>query len=132
MQRIILIIFEFKLIVILFLILIIAISCNNKNKIPDPLEAGWNGISVCEIIEENNNIRVLKCTFAPGIGHEKHYHVAHFGYTISGSKFRIIDETGMREINVSTGSHFYSEGKKWHEVLNIGDSTAVFLIIEPK
>jgi len=68
------------------------------------LEAGWNNKAVCEVVEENDKVRILKCTFAPDVGHEKHYHNPHFGYTQITS----------------------------HEVLNIGDSTAVFLIVEYK
>ena len=58
---------------------ILIISCKNKNTLPDPLEAGWNNEAVCEVIDDNSNVRVLKCTFAPGIGHEKHYHNPLFG-----------------------------------------------------
>jgi hypothetical protein len=42
------------------------------------------------------------------------------------------DTTGTREVNVPTGYSFSNEGIVWHEVLNIGDSTGVFLIFEPK
>ena len=84
------------------------------------------------LISEDEKLRVLKCTFAPGVGHERHYHPAHFGYTLAGSRFRMKDTTGVREVDVITGSSFSSEGTAWHEVLNIGDSTAIFLIIEPK
>lgn len=113
-------------------IVLMCFNCKKKHQLPDPLKAGWNNASVCEIVEDNEKIRVLKCTFAPGVGHERHYHAAHFGYTIAGSTFRIKDTTGIREVNVPTGTEFYNEGIDWHEVLNIGDSTAVFLIIEPK
>lgn len=116
----------------IILLLFFSISCKTKRVLPDPLEAGWNNQSVCEVVEDNPKIRVLKCTFAPGVGHERHYHKAHFGYTIKGSTFRIKDTTGTREVKVPTGSEFYNEGITWHEVLNIGDSTAVFLIVEPK
>lgn len=108
------------------------ISCKPSSSLPDPLNAGWKGENVCELLEENKSQRILKCTFAPGVGHERHYHLPHFGYTLAGSTFRIKDTTGTRNVNVKTGSHFNSKGTEWHEVLNIGDSTAVFLIIEPK
>lgn len=108
------------------------VSCIEKKTLPDPLIAGWNDRPVCELIEDNEKLRVLKCTFEPGIGHEKHYHDPHFGFTLSGSTFRITDESGTREIVVNSNTSFYSEGTEWHEVLNIGDSTAVFLIMEPK
>ncbi|RLD29412.1 MAG: cupin domain-containing protein [Bacteroidetes bacterium] len=123
---------NFKIIIQLFLVSLVLMACKTDNNLPDPLQAGWNNKAVCELVEENEKIRVLKCTFEPGVGHEKHYHKPHFGYTLAGSKFRMIDADGTREVNVTTGSSFYSEGTDWHEVLNIGDSTAVFLIIEPK
>jgi quercetin dioxygenase-like cupin family protein len=107
-------------------------SCTNKPELPDPLMAGWEGSKVCELIEDNEKVRVLKCTFAPGVGHEKHYHEPHFGVALTGSTFRITDETGTRDVDVTSDSYFYSKGTEWHEVLNVGDSTAVFLIIEPK
>jgi len=111
---------------------LILISCKNKNNLPDPLKAGWKGRSVCEVLENNKELRVLKCTFKPGVGHEKHYHNPHFGYTISGSKFRITDIKGTREVDVPTGYSFSKDSITTHEVLNIGDTTAVFLIMEYK
>ena len=113
-------------------ILFIVCSCNNHQELPDPLEAGWNGERVCEVLKEDKTIRVLKCTFPPGIGHEKHEHAPHFGYTLKGSTFKITDEKGTREVNVPAGYDFYKAETSIHEVQNIGDSTAVFLIIEPK
>lgn len=107
-------------------------ACSNKNSLPDPLEAGWDGQLVCEELRNDSKLRVLKCTFPPGVGHERHFHSAHFGYTLAGSTFRIKDTSGIREIEVPTGSNFSNDGISWHEVLNIGDSTAIFLIIEPK
>ena len=42
------------------------------------------------------------------------------------------DPSGTREVNVPTGYTFKNDFIEWHEVLNIGTDTAVFLIIEPK
>ena len=100
--------------------------------LPDPLAAGWLGQPVCEKLHEDEQQRVLRCTFAPGIGHDKHFHVANFGYAISGGKMRITDAKGVRELELKTGSSFISDGTKWHEVLNIGNSTVVYLIVENK
>jgi quercetin dioxygenase-like cupin family protein len=115
-----------------FLTILLLSSCKSKSLLPDPLLAGWDGKNVCEKIEDNKHQRILKCTFKPGVGHERHYHLPHFGYTLAGSTFEIKDSTGTRIINVKTGSYFNNNHIEWHEVLNIGDSTAVFLIIEPK
>ena len=124
--------FKKQFYLISLLLLSFFISCKPSSSLPDPLTAGWKGKKVCELLEENKSQRILKCTFAPGIGHERHFHLPHFGYTLSGSTFKIKDTTGTREINVKTGSYFNSNGIQWHEVLNIGDRTAIFLIIEPK
>ncbi|WP_430466704.1 cupin domain-containing protein [Winogradskyella ouciana] len=113
-------------------VLLFTFNCENKTNLPDPLEAGWNGQAVCEVLEENKELRVLKCTFPPNVGHEKHYHNPHFGYTLAGGKFRIIDTTGTREVNVPTGYNFKNDSITQHEVLNIGKTTAVFLIMEYK
>jgi len=110
----------------------IIFSCKKTNKLPDPLEAGWKGEAVCEVIEDNEELRVLKCTFEPSVGHEKHYHNPHFGYTLSGGKFRITDTTGTREVDVPTGYSFSNDEITSHEVINIGETTAVFLIMEYK
>jgi len=120
-----------KLSLLLFIPVLFGCTPHTSN-LPDPHEAGWKGEKVCEIIFENDKQRVLKCTFPPGVGHEKHHHAPHFGYTIQGSKFRIEDERGVRDVDVPTGYHYSNEEIIEHTVLNIGDSTAVFLIVETK
>jgi quercetin dioxygenase-like cupin family protein len=118
--------------------LLLLFSCSGTGskipdtQLPDPLAAGWLGASVCEVLEENRNIRLLQCTFPPGVGHEKHYHAPHVGYTVTGGTFRITDSVGTKEVNVPTGSSFSNESIIMHEVLNIGETTAQFLIIEYK
>lgn len=123
---------QMKKIAITLLFGLFLLSCTSKNNLPDPLEAGWKGEKVCKVLKENESIRVLKCTFPPGVGHEPHFHASHFGYTLKGSKFQITDENGTREVNVPDNYDFYKDGITSHNVLNVGDSTAVFLIIEPK
>ncbi len=113
-------------------VLLFSLGCEKKNSLPDPLEAGWKGKAVCEVLEEKQNLRVLKCTFEPGVGHEKHYHNPHFGYTLSGGKFRITDTSGTREVDVPTGYSFSKDQVSVHEVFNIGETTAIFLIMEYK
>jgi ketosteroid isomerase-like protein len=43
---------------------------------------------------------------------------------------QITDTSGTREVDLPTGSSFASPGTEWHEVLNIGETTVVYLIIE--
>lgn len=108
------------------------LSCKHPSTLPDPLEAGWKGEAVCEVIEDHKELRVLRCTFEPNVGHEKHYHNPHVGYTIAGSRFRITNAQGTKEVDVPSGYSFSNSEITEHEVLNIGDSTAIFLIMEYK
>ena len=117
---------------ILFFLVILLWNCEQSRQLPDPLEAGWEGNKVCEILEDNSEVRILKCTFEPGVGHERHYHNPHFAYALKGTRFKITDAEGVREADFFSGMNYYSTGVEWHEALNIGDSTAVILIIEPK
>lgn len=100
--------------------------------LPDPLQAGWKGKPVCERLLEDDRQRVLRCSFAPGVGHERHRHRPHFGYALAGGRMRITTAEGVREASLETGSTFTSRGIAWHEVLNIGDSTVQYLIVETK
>lgn len=106
-------------------------ACASTTSLPDPLQAGWNGAPVCEHLQVDAPERVLRCTFPPGGGHERHYHKRHIGYALAGGRMRITDARGTREVDLPTGSIYSSDGVAWHEVLNVGDTTVVYLIIEP-
>ncbi len=111
---------------------LVSASLASESPLPDPLQAGWKGEPVCKRLRENSKHRILQCTFPPGVGHERHFHAPHFGYAVVGGKFRITDKDGVREADLPTGSHFENDGVEWHEVLNVGDTTAIYLIIETK
>jgi len=116
----------------LLLVITVLAACTTTSTLPDPLAAGWNGAPVCELLHEDSDQRILRCTFEPGVGHERHFHAANFGYAISGGRMRVTDENGIREADLPTGSSFVSAGVVWHEVLNIGNTTVKYLIVEPK
>lgn len=107
-------------------------ACSAPPTLPDPLVAGWEGQAVCERLHEDSEQRILRCTFPPNVGHERHFHVPHFGYAIAGGRVQMKDESGIRVVDPPTGSSFSSEGTPWHEILNIGDTTVVYLIVERK
>ena len=100
--------------------------------LPDPLAAGWRGKPVCEKLHEDAHQRVLRCTFAPGVGHERHFHPRHFGYALSAGRMRVTDAKGTREVDIATGSSFSSDGVAWHEALNVGATTVQYLMFEPR
>ena len=103
-----------------------------QSPLPDPLNAGWKGKSVCEKLHEDTDNRILRCTFPPQVGHERHFHDRNFGYVINGGRIRITDSSGTYEVDLVTGSGSASDGVDWHEAVNVGDSTIVYLMVEPK
>jgi len=100
--------------------------------LPGPLEAGWKGEKVCEPLFENDHVRAARCAFPPGVGHERHYHPPHFGYIIEGGVMEITDKNGVRTVPTPAGSTWWSDGVEWHETVNIGETTTVYIIVEPK
>ncbi|QGZ94619.1 cupin domain-containing protein [Terricaulis silvestris] len=101
--------------------------------LPMALCAGWEGERVCEQLHEDAQIRVLRCTFPPGVGHDMHYHPPHFGYVVSGeSVMRITTAAGVRETPVRTGGSFSNDAEIQHAALNIGAETTTYLIVEKK
>lgn len=100
--------------------------------LPHALDAGWNGEKTCELLQGTEEMRMFKCVFAPGEGHERHYHPPHVGYIIEGGVMRITDETGVREQETPAGASWSSDGVNWHEAVNIGATTTSYVIIEPK
>ena len=117
---------------ILISILLLCSSLSLADSLPDPLEAGWKGNKVCEKLHEDEKQRVLRCTFPPGVGHEKHFHAPNVGYTILGGKMQITDASGSRIVEINTGDFHVSQGPEWHEVVNVGDTTLVYLLMEVK
>ena len=113
----------------IFLLVIIPVLAE---ELPDPVTAGWQGELVCEVLREDAELRIFRCIFPPGVGHERHFHPRHFGYALSGGTMRVTSEGGTREVTLETGSYFFSEGISWHEVVNVGDTTVSYLMIEPK
>jgi beta-alanine degradation protein BauB len=100
--------------------------------LPHAFEAGWKGEKTCEPLFENDKFRAGRCTFPPGVGHERHFHRPHFGYIVAGATMRMTDAAGTQDRVLQTGATWWSDGIEWHEGVNIGDTTGVYVIIEPK
>ena len=100
--------------------------------LPHAVDAGWRGEKVCELLFENESMRAARCSFPPGVGHEKHFHNAHWGYILEGGVMEITDAEGTREQETPTGGSWWSDGVAWHEAINIGDTTTTYIIVEPK
>jgi quercetin dioxygenase-like cupin family protein len=100
--------------------------------LPSAFDAKWHGKTVCEPLFENVAMRAARCTFPPGGGHERHFHPPHWGYIIAGGTMRITDTNGTRIRELKSGSSWWSDGIAWHEAVNVGTTTSVYIIVEPK
>ena len=109
-----------------------SVSSHDIPALPTAVDAGWNGEKVCEVLTDNAEMRVARCTFPPGGGHERHSHPPHWGYILYGSTMRMTDAEGTNVRELNAGASWWSDGTEWHEVLNVGDTTGVYLIVEPK
>ena len=107
-----------------------ATTTHGGEALPSALEAGWQGERVCTLQHQSNKHRVLRCTFPPGVGHERHYHPKHYGYALSGGTMQLTSEGGTRTATLATGSDYSSDGVEWHEVVNVGETTVTYLIVE--
>jgi beta-alanine degradation protein BauB len=102
-------------------------------ELPHAFDAGWKGAKTCELLYETDTVRVGRCSFPPGIGHEKHFHYPHFGYVLQGGTMQITSGQGPVEVReVSTGSTWSTSEITIHEALNTGDTTTRYLIVEPR
>jgi len=101
-------------------------------QLPTAFDAKWHGKTVCEPLFENAQVRAARCTFPPGGGHERHMHPPHWGYIIEGGTMRITDAKGTNIRALKSGSNWWSDGIAWHEAVNVGKTTSVYVIVEPK
>ena len=100
--------------------------------LPHAFDAGWKGEAVCEVLFEDEAVRIGRCRFPPGVGHERHYHRPHFGYVLTGGTMRIEGPDGIETVETRAGASWSSDEVTVHEVLNVGHTMASYLIVEPK
>lgn len=110
----------------------LAIAAIAATPLPGAFDAGWKGEKVCTLLYDNPRMRAARCVFPPGGGHERHFHAAHWGYIVAGGTMRITTATGTVDRVLATGSNWWSGGIDWHEAINIGATTAVYIIVESK
>ncbi len=100
--------------------------------IPYAADAGWNSAKVCEIISEDDQIRVMHCIIAARGGHERHYHLSNIVYVLVGGEMRITQNGEVRDVSLKAGQSFISAERVIHEVVSLSDHDQSYLIIEKK
>ena len=109
-----------------------AFDAGPATALPHAFDAGWHGQKTCSLLYEDDAVRVGRCSFPPGVGHEKHYHDPHFGYVLEGGTLRITDADGTRIVTTAAGADWSTDRRTVHEALNIGETTTSYLIVEPR
>lgn len=117
---------------LVFLAACAAVPGDRESSLPDPLAAGWRGEPVCEALHDDARMRILRCTFPPGVGHEPHYHEPHFGYVIRGGKMQLVENGETRVVDIPGGTMWQRDERFVHEALNVGGNESQYLIIETK
>ena len=105
------------------------------------LAAGAAGVMLCvalpaaaddKVIFENDRVRVLEVSYAPGATHEMHSHPDHVIYALGDAKVRMTGEDGKSaEVEIKKG------GTRWqpavtHKTENIGTTTLSVVLVELK
>ncbi len=100
--------------------------------LPTAFEAGWKGERVCEPLYENARVRAARCIFPPGGGHDRHSHPPHWGYILQGGTMQTTTDKGTITRQLKAGASWWSDGITWHEAVNVGTETSIYIIVEPK
>lgn len=118
-------------IVVAMAVLLVPPLCANGQE-RDALVVEWHGKRLCEYLHEDEQIRILRCTFPPGTKHVRHEHPADFVYTLSGGKLDVQTAAGTKSIEGVTDAYVTNAPTPWHEVTNTGDTTLRYLVVEMK
>ena len=107
-------------------------AAGTEADLPHAFDAGWQGQKTCDLLFEDDTVRVARCVFPPGIGHEKHFHNPHFGYVLESGTMTIVDSKGEREVRTEAGTNWSTAERTVHEAVNTGETTTGYLVVEPK
>jgi quercetin dioxygenase-like cupin family protein len=99
---------------------------------PDALSVEWQGKKPCEKLHEDDQIRILRCTFPPGAKHLRHQHPVDFVYVLSDGKQEVKTEAGTKQGEPIADNFALNAPVSWHEVTNVGDTTIRYVVVEMK
>ena len=88
---------------------------------------------VYQVIFENDDVKVLKVTFAPGQGDNMHEHGVITYYGIKGGKLQnTLADGSVKEMEVPDGFVGHGNNIVKHQMENVGDDTVKVIIVEHK
>ncbi len=95
----------------------------------DPLAVGGD---VYKKVFENDKVRVMEVTFAPGTKIGMHTHPDHFAYVLTGGKLRITNDAGKTmDADLTEGQVMWIDAES-HKAENPGTTTVKVLVTELK
>ncbi len=105
-------------------------STKNMRKLILPEEVSPD---VYKVIFDNEEVKVLEVTFAPGQGDDMHEHGVITYYGINGGKLQsTLPDGTVNEMNVPDGFVGHGNDIVKHQMKNIGDDTVKIIIVEHK
>jgi quercetin dioxygenase-like cupin family protein len=84
-----------------------------------------------KVVFENDRVRVLEYTDAPGDRTTPHHHPDSLMYTLSSFRRRLVSENASREVELSAGTVGWLPAQKHHGE-NIGGTPTHVLFVELK
>ena len=117
-----------KLLISTVLLFFIACSSNDISLLPEKVSP-----DVYKVLLENEDIKILEVTFAPGQSDNMHEHYPATVYIVEGGKAQVTLPDGtVNEINPPSDFILHNPEKAKHQVKNIGDNTMKIILFERK
>lgn len=86
-----------------------------------------------DVKADNNIVRMVEVTLAPGDKEPVHSHPAHVYYALTEGKMKVTYADGKTEnYDLKPGECGYSDAERPHSTENVGDKTIKFLLVELK
>ena len=117
-----------KLFISTVLLFFIACSSSDISLLPEKVSP-----DVYKVLLENDDIKILEVTFAPGQSDNMHEHYPATVYIVEGGKAQVTLPDGtVNEINPPSDFILHNPEKAKHQVKNIGDNTMKIILFERK
>tara|TARA_Y100001935_G_scaffold251150_1_gene252521 strand:+ start:2312 stop:2680 length:369 start_codon:yes stop_codon:yes gene_type:complete len=114
------------------LALAFVVSCSESPKVID-LHPEKVSPDIYKVLLDNEHVKVLEVTFAPGQSDGMHEHYAMTAYVIEGGKAQITLPDGtVSERDIPSGATMHIPTITKHQVKNIGNNTMKILLVEQK
>ena len=117
-----------KLLISTVLLFFIACSSSDISLLPEKVSP-----DVYKVLLENEDIKILEVTFAPGQSDNMHEHYPATVYIVEGGKAEVTLPDGtVNEINPPSDFIVHNPKNAKHQVKNIGDNTMKIILFERK